>query len=194
MTRAFALGNGKSRQAVKLKRLREFGQIYGCNAIFEEFVPDVLISTDSPISQHIQKSGYSKKHRHYTRRPLEGYGSHKIKREWYGWSSGPIAAAYAAEQARRIYLLGYDLGGTTQGLFNNIYADTEFYKKSTDKPTFSGNWIKQLAACCKEFSDREFIRVIGEHSSDIDAFQSIPNLTHMPMTEFLDRLNNTKDL
>ena len=54
MAAAFVLGNGVSRQAVDLTALKTLGATYGCNAIYREFVPDVLISTDTPISEHIQ--------------------------------------------------------------------------------------------------------------------------------------------
>jgi len=50
MTAAFVLGNGVSRLQVDLAVLKTCGKIYGCNAIYREFVPDVLISTDQPIS------------------------------------------------------------------------------------------------------------------------------------------------
>ena len=43
MTAAFVLGNGVSRQSVDLNQLKPLGTTYGCNAIYREFVPDVLI-------------------------------------------------------------------------------------------------------------------------------------------------------
>ena len=59
MSRAFVLGNGSSRLLVNLETLKELGSTYGCNALYREFVPTVLISTDQPISQRIQDSGYA---------------------------------------------------------------------------------------------------------------------------------------
>jgi uncharacterized CHY-type Zn-finger protein len=47
MTAAFVLGNGVSRQAVDLAALYDCGTVYGCNAIYREFTPHVLISTDA---------------------------------------------------------------------------------------------------------------------------------------------------
>ena len=59
MSRAFVLGNGVSRQGIDLDLLKSLGTVYGCNAIYREFVPDVLISTDVPISEAIQRTGYA---------------------------------------------------------------------------------------------------------------------------------------
>ncbi len=67
---AFVLGNGISRQQIDLNLLKTLGRVYGCNAIYREFEPDVLISTDLPISERIQHEGYSRTHVHYTRKPL----------------------------------------------------------------------------------------------------------------------------
>ena len=53
MTAAFVLGNGLSRQAVDLTTLFHCGTVYGCNALYREFAPHVLISTDAPISTAI---------------------------------------------------------------------------------------------------------------------------------------------
>lgn len=194
MSLAFVLGNGISRAPVDLSACRRLGTVVGCNAIYREFTPDILISTDAGISQEIQISGYAKSYLHYTRRPMDGYGSKKIDKRWFGYSSGPIAAAYAALEHSRIYLLGFDMGGTLEGKFNNVYADTDHYKRSTDAPTYSGNWTRQLALICKEFAHCHFVRVRGATTADIGTLNSITNLVHMDISEFLDRLNNLKDL
>ena len=73
MSAAFVLGNGVSRLSVDLNQLKPHGRIYGCNALYREFVPDVLISTDKAIAHTIQNSGYAEKHLMYTR-PLPCLG------------------------------------------------------------------------------------------------------------------------
>ena len=194
MTAAFVLGNGVSRQAVTLETLRELGTVYGCNAIYREFVPHVLISTDAPISAAIQNSGYSQQHVHYTRRPNSDSGSRRICQQYFGYSSGPIAVAQAAlDRHHVIYLLGFDMGPTRTGRFNNVYADTEFYKKSSAAPTYTGNWARQLCSVMKDFPRVSFYRVSGDTTAQIREFGSVANLMHMPMAEFLDRINNRKD-
>lgn len=195
MSAAFVLGNGISRKVIDLNQLRNYGRIYGCNGLYREFDPDVLISTDKPISEAIQHSGYAKKVRFYTRRPIAGLGAHTIQQEYFGFSSGPVAVAQAAlDKNIAVYLIGFDMGPTVDGRFNNVYADTEFYKRSNAVPTYTGNWLRQLITITKDFPKTSFFRVKGETTADIAELNNIKNLVHMPMEEFLNRINNKKDL
>lgn len=59
MKRVFCLGNGESRKGVNLDLLKPFGKIYGCNAIYREYAPDVLVSVDQGITHEIYQSGYA---------------------------------------------------------------------------------------------------------------------------------------
>ena len=185
MSVAFVLGNGVSRKEVDLPTLKTHGKIYGCNALYRDFVPDVLVATDTPISEAIQNSGYSMKHCFYTRRPLAGVGALSIPEEFWGYSSGPAAARIAAEDGNLlIYLLGFDLGPSESGKFNNVYADTEFYKKSNAVPTYTGNWVNQLTETSKKFKQVQFVRVVGPTTSAIKNLENLPNLLHLPILEF----------
>ena len=142
MTIAFGLGNGISRRDVSIPYLKQRGRVYGCNALYREHTPDVLVATDRPISLQIQNSGYSKTHEFYTRRPLNESGARSVPTQYHGYSSGPIAVSLAAlAQNQRIYMIGFDMGPTADNRFNNIYADTEFYKSSQHPPTVTGNWV-----------------------------------------------------
>ena len=195
MSRAFVLGNGVSRLDVDLNVLKQEGKVYGCNALYRTFAPDVLVSTDTPIATAIQESGYAEQHRMYTRKPIAGLGAHRVPQPYFGYSSGPIAAALAAmDQNIAVYLVGFDMGPIGHNQFNNVYADTEFYKKSAARPTFSGNWARQLVQVMKDFPKTNFFRVKGTTTADILEFNGVPNLVTMPMQDFLNRLNNTKDL
>ena len=189
MAAAFVLGNGVSRQSVDLTVLKTLGTTYGCNAIYRESVLDVLISTDTPISERIQSEGYSQKHVHYTRKPLPDSGARRIAQQYFGFSSGPVAAAQAAlDGAVAIYLIGFDLGPTRNGRFNNCYADTEFYKKSSANPTFTGNWVRQLQTIMKDFPKTSFFRVTGDTTAEVRELLGVANLAHMPMVDFQQRL------
>ena len=194
MTVAFVLGNGKSRLELDLYQLKEAGPIYACNAIYRTFTPDCLVATDTAIARAIQESGYAKTNRFHTRRPIEGFGAKSLPKEYKGFSSGPNAVAQAClDGYHTIYLIGFDLG-TTDGQFNNVYADTEFYKKITDPPTFSGNWIKQIKTIADRYSTRQFIRVEGMNSAFVSTFRDIANLQSLTMERFQERLNNRKGL
>jgi hypothetical protein len=195
MTIAFVLGNGISRQGISLSTLQQFGKIYGCNALYREFTPDVLVATDRPIAEHIQQSGYAQTNRFYTRRPLPDTGAEQVPAEYYGYSSGPIAAGIAAKDGNIcVYLLGFDLGPTPENRFNNIYAGTQFYKPPNANPIFTGNWIKQIVQLITNHKNTQFIRVCGATTARLPKLDALPTLEHLDMATFLDRINNKKDL
>lgn len=195
MAAAFVLGNGVSRRQVDGNLLKTLGSVYGCNALYRDFTPNVLISTDLPISDRIQHEGYSQKNMHFTRKPLPGLGAYKIAQQYFGYSSGPVAVGQAAlDGATAIYLVGFDMGPTRVGRFNNIYADTEFYKKSSAVPTFTGNWVRQIKQICKDFPKTSFFRIVGDTTAELSDLTGIPNMLHMRMEDFQNRINNTKDL
>ena len=195
MSRAFVLGNGISRQAISVAEMGHMGMIYGCNALYREHTPDVLVATDRPIAEHIQRSGYSASNRFYTRRPLPGFGAQVVPKAYFGHSSGPIAVSLAAlEQHQIIYLVGFDLGPTATKTINNVYAGTEFYKPTTAAPTFAGNWIRQLVKIMHDFRDTQFVRIAGATTAKLAELESVPNLAHLDLVTFVDRINNKKDL
>jgi len=195
MTIAFCLGNGVSRAEVDLNTLSTRGKIYGCNGLYRNFTPDVLVATDRPIATEIQESGYSGRNVFYTRRPIERLGAKTVPKQYYGFSSGPLAIGIASiDNMQKIYLLGFDLGPNLQGKFNNIFADTQHYKRSSDHPTYTGNWIKQISTVIKDFPNIQYVRVVGETSAKIDDFTRFSNLQEMPIMHFLERINNVKDL
>ena len=195
MTIAFVLGNGLSRQHLNLAHVKNHGMIYGCNALYREFTPDVLVATDRPISEAIQHSGYAKKHCFYTRKPLPDSGARRVPTTYHGYSSGPNAVGIAVQdQHHRIYLVGFDMGPAKNNSFNNIYAGTEFYKSTTAAPTFTGNWVKQLRKICEDSQQTHFFRVCGPTTARITELENIKNLEHLDLAIFLDRINNPKDL
>lgn len=190
----FVLGNGESRQALELDQLAKLGSVYGCNALYRTFAPTALIATDKPIAEAIQLSGYALHNRFYTRRPLTDLGANPIPHPYFGFSSGPIAAAIAAlDGISMIYLLGFDLGPNSQGRFNNVFAGTPFYKPADAEPTYTGNWIKQLTQVINDFPQTSFVRVHGPTTADVLAFDQLQNLSKITMNEFLVRINTQED-
>ena len=186
MTQAFVLGNGISRKKIDLNQLHSHGPIYGCNALYREFTPNVLVATDRPIATAIQESDYAKHNTFYTRRPLDGRGAHPVPSAYFGYSSGPIACALAAQDRHTpIYMLGFDMGPDKNQQFNNVYAGTEFYKPPTAAPTFTGNWIKQLIRIAQDFPLAQFVRVHGPATAEITQFTTVPNFKSMDLSEFL---------
>lgn len=192
---AFVLGNGVSRLAVDPDVLMTLGSVYGCNALYRTHRVTALIATDQPIAREIEASGYSRENRFYTRRPHPDSGALEVPKQYFGYSSGPIATAIACQDHNNpIYLVGFDMAPTPQGKFNNVYAGTQYYKPAGAPPTFTGNWARQLQKVMTDYLDRRFVRVQGETTAQIPEFDIVKNLTHLPMTEFLRRINTKKDL
>ena len=192
MSTAFILGNGKSRLTVNLTKLSPLGATYGCNWLCKTFTPDCLVATDRPIADSIQQSGYAQKYRFHTRKPIVDLGGKHLSNEYKGFSSGPNAAALACIDGHSdIYLIGMDLG-TTNGMFNNVYVDTQFYKKELDPPTYAGNWINQLVKLTEDYPNRQFYRVEGTESAFVKQFGKINNMKIISMQSFLEMVNTAR--
>ena len=50
MDTAFIIGNGESRYLFPIKNFKNKGIIYGCNAIYRDFIPDFIFSGDKKMS------------------------------------------------------------------------------------------------------------------------------------------------
>ena len=46
---AVCLGNGQSRQGLDLTKMKDYATVIGCNAIYRDFTPDILVALDSRI-------------------------------------------------------------------------------------------------------------------------------------------------
>ena len=190
--KAFVIGNGTSRLAIDLNELRGRGTIYGCNALYRDFTPDVLVATDDPIAREIEKSGYPTNNVFYTRKPDYGAGSKKIEIN-FGYSSGPIAASLAAKNDHHpIYLIGFDFTGIN-GKFNNVYAGTNCYKAIDSTETYFGNWINQFNDIfTKQFPHKRFIRVINDDKRFApDSWHKLKNYSEMNLAEFKRSINSS---
>lgn len=112
----------------------------------------------------IEKAGYQLTHQVWTN-PHIKYKSFQGFNYFVpslGWSSGPSALHLASiHKPLEIFILGFDYTGL-EGNFNNVYADTENYKKSSDVATYFGNWEKQTEHVIKNNQDIKYYRVVEE--------------------------------
>lgn len=186
---AFVLGNGRSRLNTDATSLKNFGTVYGCNALYRETEPHFLVAVDVKMVNEIIASDYHKTNSVWTN-PNKGLSSkHYINffNPHKGWSSGPTALWFACNQGHKeIYILGFDYLGN-DGKFNNVYADTFNYKKSTDSATFFGNWMNQTEKIVQENKNVNFYRVIEPDSFIPDKLQSMSNVKHITYEIFNDR-------
>lgn len=189
---AFVLGNGVSRQYITSSSLMTSGVVYGCNALYREFSPNHLIAVDVKMVNEIIDAEYNKNNVVWTNRnrgiksfsQLNFFDPHK------GWSSGPTALWLASTYNHfEIYILGFDYQGIN-GKLNNIYADTNNYKKSSDNSTYYGNWLTQTIKVIQQFKHIQYYRVIQTTDFIPQRLTEIPNLRHVNYTYLLENYAN----
>ena len=185
---AFVLGNGTSRSSIIPSELKQLGKVYGCNALYRTFSPDYLIAVDTKMVVEINSSGYQKHNQVWTNPNklydrMEGFNLFKPSK---GWSSGPTALWLASQHGHKtIYILGFDYKGSNNGkYFNNIYADTENYKKSNDTATYYGNWLRQTKSVLESHGSINYVRVIASDNFIPPELNKIVNLKHMDVETF----------
>lgn len=190
MSRAFVLGNGKSRLAVNPNKLKQYGKIYGCNALYREFTPDYLIAVDPKMIIEICNNGYQNRNEVWTN-PNNRYTKFENLNYFKnpkGWSSGPTALLKACTDGNKeIFILGFDYYGIGNN-FNNVYADTLNYKKSTDTATYYGNWMKQTENIIKQYTHIQFHRVINDRVKLISDWNMLNNYNDIDYTRMFEIL------
>jgi len=184
---AFVIGNGTSREPIPLPSLRSFGKIYGCNALYRDFIPDYLVAVDTKMVLELNKAGIQHQVETWTN-PNRAYAEmtgFKFFQPSKGWSSGPTALWFASENTDydTIYIIGFDFEGTGQ-LVNNIYADTQNYKASTEKATYFGNWLKQTVMTCQNNPKKRYIRVLGESFFTPPELNKLDNVENIHIRDF----------
>ena len=186
---AFVIGNGTSRESLDLEKLKSFGKIYACNAVYREFEPDYLVAVDTKMIIEINKYGYQHNHEVWTN-PNKAYTRFKNFNYFHpskGWSSGPTALWLSSQHGYPVtYILGFDYKGIGDNFskVNNIYADTQNYKNSSEGATFYGNWMRQTTQVIKDNPQKRYIRVIKDSGFIPKDFAKFTNLEHITVEEF----------
>lgn len=184
----FVLGNGTSRSGIEPHDLQKIAPVYGCNALYRSFAPDILIAVDTKMIKEIADSGYQNTNPVWTNpnRTFQKIPNLNFFKPSKGWSSGPTALWFASQsQPAAIYILGFDYRGINDGKnFNNIFSDTKNYKKSTDSATYYGNWLRQTRTVIKENPNITYYRVIRKNGFVPKDLVGIKNLHHITLEEF----------
>lgn len=186
MSRAFVLGNGRSRLSIDLDTLKQHGKIYGCNALYRDFLPNYLIAVDQKMLDELCANRVYEQVNIYTNncQNQECKQYLNILNPSKGWSSGPTALWLASTHGyEEIFIIGFDYKGTNDNRLNNVYADTPNYKKSTEAATYHGNWKQQTENVFKGFKDIKYRRVVEDDYIDF-TWQEFSNYENVPMIEF----------
>ncbi len=188
---AFVLGNGASRALINCNNLSAVGQVYGCNAIYRDFLPDYLISVDYKMVAELLENNIQQLTEVWTNphwQLVEPTGV-RVFSQPLGWSSGPTALNLAATHGHtEIYILGFDFQGLDNNTkFNNVYAGTKNYKKISDSPTYYGNWLSQTETVFRKFPDTKFFRVSDDKWRPAWEFS---NVEHISVSMFNEKIKN----
>lgn len=197
---AFVIGNGTSRRSLNLESLRGKGTIYGCNALYRDFHPDVLVVLDEIMAYEIARVGYAKENTVYTRwwesfettqKNLDGI---EFKPEFEeSISSGSSAMQLAIDDGHKdIYAIGHDCIRLPSGKINNVYAGTFNYKDTrTQQGDLSKSFGGELLKIGEKNHDKNInlIRVVAEPAKAEDYLE--PYWQHITMQEFVDKFDLT---
>ena len=152
--RVFCIGNGESRQGFDLEQLRKHGTIYGCNAIYRDFMPDVLTAVDHGIMHEIYHAGVAQKipcyFRDWTKVPAMTYepmlygGMDKLEADEHLKN---VLKSNEQGDSKQYVMHGSNI----QGIVNMIKREPEKFKKDMlhlekkeiNHATIKVSWIKE---------------------------------------------------
>ena len=177
MVKALVVGNGESRRQIDLNLFkRNEWEIYGCNALYREFIPDHLIILDSPMREEFEQSGIKVANVHY----LEDIPEYEPM-----MNSGLIALIVAMRTHNEIHMIGFDLESMS-GRVNNIYKDTNNYYSGEKE---SGGFVIEqynIKAICNRFKGKgKVIRVADNIPFELDKY-----LENVTIKEYIKGLEN----
>ena len=144
--RVFCIGNGESRIGFDLEKLRPHGVIYGCNALYRDFMPDVLTAVDHGIMHEIYHAGVAQQipcyFRDWTKVPAMMYetmlygGMDKLEAKQY---LEDVLVSNEQGESKEYVMHGANL----QGIVTMVKKNGEQYKKNVNTSTIKVSWIKQ---------------------------------------------------
>jgi hypothetical protein len=162
----FVIGNGESRTGFDLNLLMPIGKVFGCNALYRDFTPDLLFCMDEGITWEVRESGFFPFiYRDWgTNGEVQGnliLNTYGTKYPDWGYAAGPTAVRFMCEHfplVNQIYMLGFDLYGL-EGKVNNVYKGTPCYASEDNEATFFRGWVKRLGEVFDLFPRINFFRV-----------------------------------
>lgn len=155
----FLIGNGKSREIFDLERLRSKGTIIGCNALFREFNPDILVCIDAKMLKEVKQAEYGTKPEEHAliitpaNRSYPVPNSLKWRTDRFN-TSGCFAMKMIDELMKptKCYMIGMD------GFPGNMYDATPNYAANTLQ-NFSGVLSYYMQVLNSKVSQTVFINV-----------------------------------
>lgn len=181
-TQVVCVGNGESRLGYDLFRLWPYAVLYGCNALYRDFSPDVLFAMDGKMAEEVHESGYANGHRVFVRYPDKCSRAILLPDD-PGWASGTTSVLVACRAGfRRVYLLGHDLKGEGAQICN-VYKGTPNYAPEHAPVTTHVHWLSHFLQIFERYPEVEFIRTLPGFIPQ--EFRGIKNLRHIQISDLL---------
>lgn len=199
---ALAIGNGQSRQRIKLNRLLPDVTSVGCNAICRDHRVDHLVCVDKRMVKEALSSSFQPE-KIYTRTDWLKYfstchgilavpdlpytGTARADNPFH-WGSGPYAVLIAAMlNPNKVRLIGFDLHSKDQYV-NNVYKDTENYLHSQARPVDPSYWIHQIKKVFECFPDTHF-EIINDDDWQMPEHWKLDNVSFFSIEDLAINLN-----
>lgn len=164
------VGNGDSRHAFDLHNISRRCSIVGCNAIYRDYKPDLLVVVDDDMVKEVMASY----------KGLTFYVDADSKRTYLkdlstgqlyldlpdkGLNAGNLAAWIASTRILEgegvLFFIGFDFNN------GNVYMDTKNYRESADKPLNPKNWFRYFCDIIADHPHITYVRLINELSGPI---------------------------
>ena len=198
MNIACVIGNGTSRKQFDLHCINATMKTYGCNALYREFVPDVLISMDIFMVCEIIENDIHRQSKFYTQHCNKmdelaeiGEPIHFCKIERSTQDSGTSAIELASMNNDIVYLIGFDYD-TGDGILPNVYHGSKNYPRSSCIPAatdMANRWKQRLRKLVKEYPNTQFIRVNGSNTEASVSATNYSEITPEQFKEIYDSRN-----
>lgn len=190
--RVFCIGNGESRKGFDLETLRKHGTIYGCNALYRDFMPDVLTAVDHGIMHEIYHAGVAQKipcyFRDWTKVPAMTYetilmsGVNEVDAKEH---LDDILITNERGNSKEYVMHGSNLSG----IITMIKKNGEKAKKNVNTATIKVSWIKEpdystsLTDICVENNGkgekRDFGWACGASAGYVSIYREQPDEVYM---------------
>ena len=188
MNPAVIIGNGVTRKHIDLTKVKGQAPLYGCNALYREFMPDFLVAIDDGMIEEIQ-----------TRLPLKNCQAiipeeHHRYEENTGRrnNAGMIAMKSAIDHGHDVlYCLGFDFILSGDISVDNIFKNTDNYGPETHAREEDNFYrVRYLEWFASQHKNTTFIFVVpDENIGEVKTIEGI-NITAMRTKDFLKKLEN----
>jgi len=206
MSRVFCIGNGESRKGFDLEQLRQYGKIYGCNALYRDFTPDVLVSVDKGIMHEIYHSGYCYENETWMRDWTKVPDIHYDMMVYAGLSKleiDEIKESYDSHienertDEKEFVMHGTNLSGIANIITSNKHKEKEIVKKHINHSHLYVSWVKdndKSHSITEIFGDRDRGWAAGATSGYIAVEQEKPCEVYLIGHDLYSKTNTVNNL